>query len=216
MKMFKGTLFITTDVNILQQLVYNNKVIIIGEPDPAMINALNAVVGSILLPPYLAMMAQMDGNINEFYNQYYLHLYTKEPQEFIATILKALTLGKNIVMYCTEDEFKLCGQFLLQFLQKDFGIVVGTQNNQFYFDPAYTPTVTTLLYINDLVTADELFMLYPDTIPINDIILPKLVQELHPVVDEQTKDSYLKYFGDLNHRVKLNHKFRKSPISMGM
>lgn len=214
--MFKGTLFITTDINMAQQLIYTSKIVIIGESDQHTSQILNGIGGSILLPPYAAMMAQMDGNADQFYNQYYLHLYTKEPQEFIATILRALMIGTNIVLYCSEDEFKLCGQFLLQFLQRDFGIVVGTPNNPFYFDPSYIPAICTLLYINDLIKVDELFMLYPDNVPINDIILPKLVEELHPVVDVQSTQGYLNYFNNLNHRVKQNKKFMKAPIRMGV
>jgi len=214
--MFKGTLFITTDINTAQQLAYTNKVIIVGEPDQNMVKALNAVVGSILLPPYPAMMAQMDGNIDEFYRQYYIHLYTKEPQEFIATILKALMLGTNIVLYCSNDEFQLCGQFLLNFLQSDLGITVGTPNNSFYFNPIYTPAICTLLYMCDLLTAEELFILYPIETPINNIIVPKLVEELQPFVEDQTPEGYIKYFNRLNVRVKQHGKFMKSPIKMGV
>lgn len=209
--MFKGSLYITTDINVVRQMMTTNKIVIIGEPDQALVQSTNALVASVLLPPYNCMMARMDGDINQFIMLYNNHLSSLECSNFLAALFRALYNGNNILLYSTQDEFSLYFEQLYNYLVSNYGVYIGTPNNQFTFNPEFTWRLCTSLYIYELFTVEEFFMNYPQGLQIPDDIIMKLIYEINPYVQDQSFEGYKKYFFDYKERIKGANKFL-SPI----
>lgn len=209
--MFKGSLYITTDINVVRQMMTTNKIVIIGEPDQALVQSTNALVASVLLPPYNCMMARMDGDIQQFTMLYNNHLSSVECSNFLAALFRALYNGNNILLYSTQDEFTLYFEQLYNFLVCNYGIYIGTPTNQFAFNPEFAWKICTILYMYELFTVEEFFINYPQGIEIPDDIIMKLIYEINPYVQEQSFEAYKRYFFEYKERIKGTNKFL-SPV----
>ena len=91
-----GDINISNRLEDLEQCRFTHKIILIGDPDRDLVTQYNMIVGSLFMPPYEAVMEEMDGNFTEFRNKYYMHLFSNEVQEYIALIFRALYEGKKI------------------------------------------------------------------------------------------------------------------------
>lgn len=215
--MLKGTIYVTDDINMAMNLAPTHTIICVsGETHnyQEFINVTNASVASVLLPPYEAVMQELDGNLMAFKDIYYTYLSTNEPHQIIALILRALFNGKNILLYCTKDESKMnYMKFLLMYLYENFGIIVGTQNNPFGFDPRYELIILNVLYLNNLMNADEYLSNYPiihNSIDDPNILL-KLANELKPFILNPSLEAYRQYF--INYLARLRNGIKAiSPI----
>lgn len=214
--MLKGSIYITTDINVVRQMLSTNKIVIIGEPDQVLVQSTNALVASVLLPPYNCMMAKMDNDIQQFTTLYYNHLMTNEVSNFIAAIIRALYNGTNILLYSTQDEFSLYFEQFYNFMITNYGIYIGTPANQFMVDPNLTWKLCSAMYMYELFTVEEFFINYPQGIEIPDDIIMKLIYELNPYVeDNKSFESYKLYFYNYKERIKAaNNKFLAPVISM--
>ncbi|MGL5330506.1 MAG: hypothetical protein ACRDD7_14640 [Peptostreptococcaceae bacterium] len=209
--MFKGTLYVTNDINVVQTVMVSNRIIIVGEPDAAFVQSTGAVVGSVLLPPYNAMIARMDNDMNSFSQLYNDYLLQKEPSTFITVILRALYNGTNIVLYCPSDEFTLYFEELYKHMIYNYGIYIGTISSPFNFDPSFAGKICAMMYFYDLFNVQELFIAYPKGVDIPDDIVMKLIGDLNPYVQDITLNGYKQYFFELKERVKIKNTFL-SPI----
>lgn len=214
--MLKGSIYITTDINVLRQMMPTNKIVIVGEPDQALVQSTNALVASVLLPPYNCMMAKMDNDINQFTMLYYNHLMSNEVSNFIAAIIRALYNGTNILLYSTQDEFSLYFEQFYNFMIANYGIYIGTPANQFMVDSALNWKLCSALYLFELFTVEEFFINYPSGIQIPDDVIMKLIYELNPYVeDNKSFECYKTYFYNYKERIKAaNNKFLAPIMSM--
>lgn len=214
--MLKGSIYITTDINVLRQMMSTNKIVIVGEPDQALVQSTNALVASVLLPPYNCMMAKMDNDINQFTMLYYNHLMSNEVSNFIAAIIRALYNGTNILLYSTQDEFSLYFEQFYNFMIANYGIYIGTPANQFMVDSTLNWKLCSALYLFELFTVEEFFINYPSGIQIPDDVIMKLIYELNPYVeDNKSFECYKTYFYNYKERIKAaNNKFLAPIMSM--
>jgi hypothetical protein len=91
--MLKGSLYITNKSEVVQNAVYQNcRIVALVENLEQLnfnIDSSHVTIGSILLPPFYAVSAENDGNMEAFQNLYYQHLASKEADCFICVVLAA-------------------------------------------------------------------------------------------------------------------------------
>lgn len=149
-----GTCYLITDSNMIQQAAYNSRIVCVTEGNPFG-HSLPVVEASVLMPPYQAMVAQIDGDMNKFVAEYMMYLRSTEAvNTLIAIIGRGLLTGINISIYIPADEANLFADVLLQYMADAYGIMVGTQKRQFMLMPfAYIP-INTTCYMTDTITLD--------------------------------------------------------------
>lgn len=200
--MFKGTMSITTDLNTVQNMLGSHRIVIIGEPDPQLVQMTNAVVGSVLLPPYQAMMALMDNDYNNFNMIYYNHLSTQECLSFVSVLVKSMIQGTSLLLYMKPDEYNMYYNAFELYLLNTFGIQIGSTSKPFMYNNNYDPVIYSLLYMNDLITIQELFLIYPAGVQFNDNVVMKLINEMRPVIQDTSFESYRNYFYNYKESIK--------------
>ena len=207
--MIKGTMYVVTDVNLLPNLMPTSRIVIIGEPDPMLVNQTNAVVGSILMPPYMAMTNYVNGDMQTFGMEYYNHLGKQESTEFIAVLIRALYNGVNITIYITKDEYDMYFKLLAEYICNVYGIVIGNERVPFVFNPIAIPKVADLLYSLDLMNVEEFFECYPSGVPFNQYTVMKLDNDLmlSNRIGEKNYDTLNAYLMRYNSTIKQNGKF---------
>lgn len=161
----KGSIYITNNQQVVLNSAQNYSIICMsGETDnfKELIHATNASVASVLLPPYDAVMLELDGDINGFVNAYYNYLSNNEPAMFISLILRALYNGTNILLYLTDEESKLNYMPVFsKYMHDVFGIIIGTETYQFSYNSGYLSVIYDTLYMNELMTSKEYIQSYP-------------------------------------------------------
>lgn len=213
--MFKGSIYVTTDINVAIQASCASKIIIMGDPNVAAQQIPNAIIGTTFVPPYQVMISYLDGNIQGFVQQYTSYLTSPEVMSYIANILMALRKGVNIMIYLNIDEFGMYFGTFSQFIYSAFGITIGSNNTPFGFLnlPQYKNETLSLLYLNDLITAKELFMEFDQTMFFSDFVIMKLCEEFQPTLDEgNTLEVYRKYFYDKLIKIKMTNRYIENPI----
>lgn len=180
--MLKGQLWATSDMGLVDQVLMSGvKVIYLG--DPVSINPYyrdKFVVATSLTPDYQTMALQVDGDEQGFAYMYASSLNSKAAMEMFSVILACLYKGTSIMFYLPPESAGLnFVQYLLQFIEYNFGIRTQTKSTQFSFNTNFAGKVIELLYLNNLVSAQE-FLINSETLDENS--LRKLVAELHPMV----------------------------------
>lgn len=144
---------------ILSEPNSNAKVIFVGDPVgfENIIRYYDMIVGSIIMPNYQAMEADVNGDLQEFTNLYYQYLSTSQaPVQFFATILAALVRGKNIVLYFPAEARGLrYPMALLNYITNTFGIYTRNGEVPFNYDMRYNPANAALLYQYNLISPGE-------------------------------------------------------------
>ena len=143
--MITGTINVVTDIQLAMQFSQQCKVLFIGELN----NQLppNFIEYSILLPPVEALEAEINGNIEVYYNIYSQYLtYTPYCQEAIATILAAISRGINVIFYIEEGDNLSHKKFLMDYFMNMYGILLGSETTKFCYDIRFEPIINTILY----------------------------------------------------------------------
>lgn len=205
--MFKGTMQVTTDLNVVQNMMGTHRIVVIGEHNPQLIQATNGIVASLLLPPYPAMMLYADGNMNSFNTTYMSYLSGPECTSFFSVLVKSLINGTNILLYLTPDEYNMYYNSLSMYILNAYGISIGNGQIQFGFNVNYLPQIYSLLYVNELITIQELFMVYPSGMQFNDAVVMKLINEMRPVLQDTSFESYRNYFYNYKESVKQTNSY---------
>lgn len=150
-----GTCYLVTDHQMALNCASQSRVVSVTEGNPFG-NTIQVVEASILMPPYQAMVAQIDGNMEKFSQEYLAYLSSSESvNSLIAIIGRALLQGINITLFIPKDEAQLFANILLEYIMGAFGIVVGLENRQFCM-MAFTPTkVSACCYIADVISLGE-------------------------------------------------------------
>ena len=180
--MLKGQLWATSEIELVNQAMKQGfKVIYLGDPisvDPHYKDIF--VIGSAFVPDYTALAMQVDGNENGFIQMYTASLNSKASIEMLKLIFACLYKGIGVIFYLPPEASGLNFiQYLLEFIFYNFGIQTQTKSTQFGFNMNYLGKIMELLYLDNLVTAQE-FIIYSSVL--NEMSLRKLVDELHPMV----------------------------------
>lgn len=182
--MLRGQLWATTEIDMVNQAMMQGfKVIYLGDPisvDPAYKEKF--VMASSLTPDYQTMSLQVDGNIEGFLQMYIASLNSKVAMDMFAVILTCLYKGINIIFYLPREAVSLNYiQYLLQYIEFNFGITTQTKTTQFAFNPSYFGRIIELLYLNDLVTAQEYLV---NSTSLDELTLKKLVTDIRPMIED--------------------------------
>lgn len=180
--MLKGQLWATSDINLVNQALMNGfKVIYLGDPISVPQEYKDKfVVASAFVPDYQVLSLMVDGNENGFIQMYIASLGSKAATEMMSAILACMYRGISVIFYLPPEASGLnYVGYLLEFIQMNYGITIQTKTTQFNFDIKFSGVVSELLYLNNLINAQE-FLVNSSTL--DDFTLKKLVSELHPVV----------------------------------
>lgn len=184
--MLKGQLWATSDINLVNEaLIRGIKVIYLGDPvsvDPAYREKF--VIATALVPDYATMSLQVDGNLDGFIQMYMASLNSKAAMEMMSVILMCLYKGISIVFYLPPEASGLnYVQYLLQYIEYNYGITTQTRTTQFMFNPDYYGRIVELLYLSNLIPAQEFLI---NSTSLDDITIRKLITEIHPVIQDPT------------------------------
>lgn len=158
--MLKGSLYLITEPR-MEFLDNNTKVIILSEDRVDGIFDTIGIRGSILLPPYEASMYRCENRMQEFYNSYLNHIYSKEALQFLSAMFRALYNGTNLLIYSKPDELETYFQAFSNILMYEFGIIIGTPTNPFTYNDSFNAKLLSLMYSFDLMNYDEIMLAYP-------------------------------------------------------
>lgn len=209
--MLKGTIYATNNMQILQNALGSSSVIIVGEADDNFINSINAVKGSVLMPPYQCVSALMDNRIEEYNRLYFQHLSEPCCVELIAVIIRSLYNGNNIMIYMNPDEYNMYFAQLSQYLLNTFGIMIGTESNNFGYNNNYDYALCTLLYQFNLFSPQEVLTLYPQGVQLTEPIIMKLITDINPFIEGADFSSYSLYFNNYKEKIKMNNNIFLKP-----
>lgn len=184
--MLNGQLWATSDIKLVEQaMIQGFRVIYLGDPlsiDPAYRDKF--AIATSLVPDYNAMALLVDGNIDGFIQMYMMSLNSKSAMEMMSVILACLYKGVSIIFYLPPEASGLNFiQYLLQYIELNFGITTNTKTTQFAFKPEFFGRIVELLYLNNFVSAQEYLI---NSTSLDDMTIRKLVVELHPMVSDPT------------------------------
>lgn len=180
---------------------YNGgKVIYIAdEPNPEISNNPFIVTAGVLLPPFEAIQAELDDNIEQAIGIYEMYLSNSEANMYIislvAAALKQIPIG---ILFGRDEKNMQFPNIFINFLYKYYGIVLGIKNMMNpYIEYSYMPIILAKLYSFNLIDYPTFFLMHPIDLPIQDYIISKLVFEVQPLVDEKTHECFKKYFEEV-------------------
>lgn len=197
--MFNAGIYITCDPQLVFNAPYvNQRVIAITES----INELNIFppgivnMGTILTPNIETMAAELDKEYEVSDMMYREYLTGPVQDQFIVLMLAALYKGTNILLYIPKDEYFGLSfkNVLLDHIYKMYGVVVGTPEIQFTFDPNFFYKIIGKFYLYDFITLDEFVMSYPENVGFEQNVLAKLTNDVKPVIMSTDPNVFNDYF----------------------
>lgn len=148
--------------------------------DPSILDITGGNMATLLYPPYAAFEAS---TIEDFNSMYYEYLHGPDQMDLFAVLLRALQLGKNIILYQSHQDGELrYMEVLLDTMYRLFGIVPEVSGN----DSRYDNHILNIMYEANLITANELIGLYDvqynPEYEMNDNVKCKFINDTHMVV----------------------------------
>ena len=193
--MINGSIYLTCDKTVAMNFVaadpQNNIIICISQnvlQDQMFLQSTGALVANILTPSYDAFMMSVSGNQEGFAALYYDQLNRKECMEYIAVMLKAVSIGKNIILYLDPEEMQTeYPNMFRAYMAQKFGIFIGDQCTQFTYLINYYVNVAVAMYSFDCCTYQELFAAWRmvPSVELDDFVVMKLVNDIKPTVDHE-------------------------------
>lgn len=204
----KGTIFVTDKEEIIYNTPLNgNTKIVSMDEDGVLINSDAILVGTCLLPPIEAKIAEADGNEQLYDTIYSNHLMETYQQQFIAALLSYLYKGGNLILFlpeignCTTKKF-------IQHMYICYGIHIGLIGSQdpteanWYTSDRCIPLWLNMIYSVNVISPYEYLYMYPEDAAINNMgIMNQLIDEINPY--EETINEKINYILRLH---KLIHK----------
>ena len=171
--MLKGTIYITYDINLCLANLNTCKTVIIAD-EPDLYNIPGKIGGSLLLPPYEALVSIIDNDEEKFRYEYTYYLLSDiTVNKFLNIILQALIAGTNIIFLIDKEGPKF-DMVLREFFISNFGIIIGDDSHQFAFDANYIPVILNRLYTDDDINVDYYLKLFPEEVPFDPFIIRKM------------------------------------------
>jgi len=188
--MLKGTIYITYDMNLCLANLGTCKTIVVAD-EPDIYNSPGKIGGSILVPPYEALAAIIDGDEEKFRYEYLNYLNTNlTANKFINILLQALMAGTNMIIILDREGPKF-DMVLKEYFMMFFGIVLGDESNAFQFDLNYIPAILNRLYMDDDIPVNNFLQLYPENLPYDPVILRKMAFDYNvPFVNDYETGIY--------------------------
>lgn len=181
MGLLKGEIASTFDldlVDIISKESKDIKIVFVGDSCgyENYIRYYRMILASPLAPDYRLLEIDINGTKEEFVNEYYRYLFSEESKMYIATLLMASILGKNILLYFPKETIGLNFPIvLLDHLFKVYGIQTRTETIPFGYDENFTPQNLALIYGYNIMTPYDYLMMAGNSFT---IMAPKLVYDL--------------------------------------
>lgn len=190
--MLKGTIYISYDINLCLANLNTCKTIIVAD-EPDLYNIPGKIGGSLLLPPYEALISMVDGDEEKFRYEYINYLSTNiTVNKFMNIILQALIAGTNIILLIDSNGPKF-DMVLREYFMSAFGIILGDGSHQFAFDLNYVPIILNRLYTDDDINVKYYLQLFPEEIPFDPFIIRKMAYDSNiPFSNDYETGGYFK------------------------
>ena len=131
---------------------------------------MNVVSGTCLMPPPLAMMAEIDGDAERFYELYTEHLLSDVQVDFLSVIIGFLHQGGNITLLIPAGFEEPWVNILYNHMSTYYGIYMGTETTQFGYNMAFDNMINDILYSGGFISpmeylkSHDIHVLYPEWI----------------------------------------------------
>lgn len=206
--MLKGTIAMTSDPQVLATAIYSGCIVVCMKESLERDEYLgpNPIYASVLLPQYEAVSAYLDGNDQLAKSFYASYLSTREPDMYICSLIAASIKGLNVLIYIDKDMYEMgFVQIFYMYLIGAYGVYINVSpDTNFSFDPNFTTVVLSTLYMYDLMDMGAFFAMYPQGVPLERYVVPKLVSEFNPFSMPRSQEDYYNYFMAYKENMKLN------------
>ena len=197
--MFTAGIYITCDPQLVFNAPYvNQRVIAITESGPELNIFPQGLVnmGTVLTPNPEAMAAELDGEYEVSDMIYREYLSGNVQDRFIVLMLAALYKGTNILLYIPKDEYTglTFKNVLLDHIFRMYGVVIGTPEVEFNFNPNYFPVILSKFYTYDYIDLNEFVLRYPEDIQLSSDVVTKMTMDIRPMITSTDPAVYHNYF----------------------
>ena len=165
---------------------------------PEVVNHPNCIKVSVLLPPYEALSAELNRDMNTMSILYTQYLSTNPSAVSILGMMHIGLYQGTPLCICFGSEAKDLEfwKVLLDYIRKAYGIVFAELGNiGGYIDTSYVPITLYNLYVMKELTAAQVLVMYPSDIDFTIPMMNALSAEIgHPteVNDYQSLNNYFK------------------------
>lgn len=219
MSLLKGTIYITEDENVINSIPYSSNTRIVSLDEDGVLPESNMVlVGTCLLPPIEAKIAEVDGNQGLYDTIYSNHLLMPFQQQFIAALLSYLYKGGNLILFLPELGYNNTKEMVIYEIFKLYGVHIGligaTDPNvaNCYYDETCVPIWLNSIYSVSAISPYEFLYMYPvDAMLSNTNIIRKLVKELNPYGENFNEQ--VAYIHRLHKQIHINPNVRPALIN---
>ena len=180
----KGKLIATSDWSAVQEVLASKdtKGMILDVFDNERYTALlssGMLYGSFLMPPYEAMSAAINGDINAYLGIYTTYLNSPEVVSNTTKIMKLLYLGFNVVIFIPSNVIEFgYHNIVIDNFRSAYGIGIECINRPYQYDERYDQGNLDLMYMFDALTIDEYATSEEFARVIPDQILDKIFNQL--------------------------------------
>lgn len=211
--MLTGTMYFTTDINIINNSLNATNVCILDLNEMGSIldpNHPKVIPATLLLPPPDALLAEIDGNLDLFQSIYLQHLFSDDVIEFIAVILLYLLKSGHVILFISQiPEDSVWLNTLLNYFKLNNGIQIGLSLEvPYFYDIRFNSTNSNILYLCNCINANEYLMYDDPNVLIPPETLSKLMYELQPLIDPGVDPEL--YFMKIKEYAKVN--FPRFPV----
>lgn len=209
-------------------LLSGGKIVILTEDIPEYLNSpyfgTSSLMANCLLPNYEAVSFYIEGDKQSFSRAYNEMLAYPENSVYFITMISAMinniplgfVFGNEEIEQAAQIEFM--NHFIMQYgihLGHNFPIGYEGPIPMGWMDRNYSGNNICLLYMNNLLTAQEFLYAYPMELQITPIVLQKLLIELRPVVHDPTNIQEVEsYFNNFRNSIKTANKVLVDPMVM--
>lgn len=180
-----GTIYVTDNIDFVRTIPDGTvKIISLDEDRNLDPNDPNVIIGTCLLPPVEALIAENDGDEDLYDIHYMAYLNTPAVQQFITAIIGALFRQKSLLLYAPQLNDTNSIKKLMKFMWDLYGIgigIVGSDVNKCCYDSRCIPIWLNMMYMDNIIDPSEFLYFYPDHVTINNMVMNKLIADIKPV-----------------------------------
>lgn len=181
-----GKVFYSNDINELMIAQQNDIRVVVLDDDRDKYKRIGCYPMGILLPPFDALEAELNGDFNLSRQIYFDHLQSQYCSEAFGVILTALYAGKNIMIYIASDEARNLefSTVFLDFIATVFGIVVSTfaypNNGGISNQPNHAANRMNVMYLTGNIPFEVYVKEYPEQIYPDMLVCQKIAFSISP------------------------------------
>lgn len=207
-----ASIYLVTDIGTASaaRQMPSTRIVSLTEEQEYMCMIPDAVVATVLLPPYESMMFLSDGDYNTFKDVYMGYLtQSAEVNMFLAIIMRSVLIeGNNIVIFVPRDEMELgFFQVFAEYLTVAYGVVIGTDTSPFMYNPQYDGSNCEIMYMNNFMSYHELLVNFPQYVTFSPQVVSKLVTDMGGLIPlkDASIEEYSLWLYDYKERIKQNN-----------